>query len=37
VFAPNDNVEAGDFDPAFGDCTMVFASEQRNSYRVQSE
>jgi hypothetical protein len=37
VFAPNDNVEAGDFDPAFGDCTMVFASEQRNSYRVRSE
>jgi len=36
VFAPGDNVEAGDFDPAFGDCTMIFASEQRNSYRLRS-
>jgi hypothetical protein len=36
VFAPGDNVEAGDFDPAFGDCTLMFASEARNSYRVQS-
>ena len=37
VFAPSDNVEAGDFDPVFGDCTIIFASEQRNSYRVQSQ
>jgi len=37
VFAPDDNVEAGDFVPAFGDCTMMFASEQRNSYRVSSQ
>ena len=36
VFAPGDNVEAGDFDPIFGDCTIVFASEHRNSYRVSS-
>ncbi|HVW32592.1 MAG TPA: hypothetical protein VHL53_08645 [Acidimicrobiia bacterium] len=36
VFAPDDNVEAGDFDPAFGDCTIVFASEKRNTYRVTS-
>jgi hypothetical protein len=36
VFAPNDNVEAGDFDPVFGDCTILFASEHRNSYRVSS-
>jgi hypothetical protein len=36
VFAPNDNVEAGDFDPAFGDCTMVLGSENRNSYRMSS-
>jgi hypothetical protein len=36
VFAPDDNVEAGDFDPVFGDCTIVFASEHRNSYRVSS-
>jgi len=37
VFAHDDNVEAGDFDPAFGDCTMIFASEQRNSYRLSSQ
>jgi hypothetical protein len=37
IFAPDDNVEAGDFDPLFGDCTMMFASEQRNSYRVASQ
>ncbi|HEV7686194.1 MAG TPA: hypothetical protein VGQ80_06465, partial [Acidimicrobiia bacterium] len=37
VFAPGDNVEAGDFDPAFGDCTMILGSENRNSYRVQAE
>jgi hypothetical protein len=37
IFAPDDNVEAGDFDPLFGDCTMIFASEQRNSYRVASQ
>ena len=36
VFAPEDNVEAGDFTPAFGDCTMLFASETRNTYRVSS-
>jgi hypothetical protein len=36
VFAPEDNVEAGDFDLGFGDCTMIFASEQRNSYRLSS-
>ena len=36
VFAPEDNVESGDFDPAFGDCTLIFASERRNSYRVSS-
>ena len=35
-FAPGDNVESGEFDPAFGDCTMVLASEDRNSYRVTS-
>jgi len=35
-FAAGDNVESGDFDPAFGDCTMIFASEQRNSYRLSS-
>jgi hypothetical protein len=34
VFAPEDNVEAGDFTPAFGECTMLFASETRNTYRV---
>ena len=37
VFAPEDNVEAGDFDPAFGDCTLIFSSERRNSYRVSSQ
>jgi hypothetical protein len=37
VFAPDDNVEAGDFVPAFGGCTAMFASEQRNSYRVSSQ
>jgi hypothetical protein len=37
VFAPEDNVESGDFDPAFGDCTIIFASERRNSYRVSSQ
>jgi hypothetical protein len=37
VFAPDDNVESGDFDPAFGDCTIIFASERRNSYRLSSE
>lgn len=37
VFAPDDNVEAGDFDPALGDCTIVFASETRNSYLVSSQ
>jgi WD40 repeat protein len=36
VFAPEDNVEAGDFAPAFGDCLMLFASERRNTYRVAS-
>jgi hypothetical protein len=36
VFAPEDNVEAGDFAPAFGDCLMLFASETRNTYRVSS-
>ena len=36
VFAPDDNVEAGDFVPAFGDCLMLFASETRNTYRVSS-
>jgi hypothetical protein len=36
VFAPEDNVESGEFDPAFGDCTLIFASERRNSYRVSS-
>jgi hypothetical protein len=36
VFAPEDNVEAGDFTPAFGDCTMLFASETRNTYLVHS-
>jgi len=36
VFAPDDNVEAGDFVPAFGDCTSFFASETRNTYRVSS-
>jgi hypothetical protein len=33
-FAPGDNVEAGDFDPVFGDCTMILASEAHNSYRL---
>lgn len=37
VFAPGDNVEAGDFTPAFGDCMMLFASETRNTYRVSSQ
>jgi WD40 repeat protein len=37
VFAPEDNVEAGDFTPAFGDCTMLFASETRNTYFVRSQ
>ena len=37
VFAPDDNVESGDFVPAFGDCLMLFASETRNTYRVSSE
>ena len=37
VFAPEDNVESGDFDPGFGDCTIIFASERRNSYRLSSE
>ena len=37
MFAPGDNVEAGDFDPAFGDCTIIFGSEQRNSYRLSSQ
>jgi WD40 repeat protein len=37
VFAPEDNVEAGDFTPAFGDCMMLFASETRNTYRVSSQ
>jgi hypothetical protein len=37
VIAPGDNVESGDFDPAFGDCTMILGSENRNSYRVQAE
>ena len=36
VFAPEDNVESGDFAPAFGDCFMLFASETRNTYRVSS-
>jgi hypothetical protein len=37
VFAPDDNVEAGDFVPAFGDCMAFFASETRNTYRVSSQ
>jgi hypothetical protein len=37
VFAPEDNVEAGDFVPAFGDCMAFFASETRNTYRVTSQ
>jgi hypothetical protein len=37
VFAPDDNVESGDFDPAFGDCTMIFGSENRNTYRLRAE
>jgi hypothetical protein len=37
VFAPDDNVEAGDFVPAFGDCLALFASETRNTYRVSSQ
>jgi len=37
VFAPGDNVESGDFVPAFGDCMMFFASETRNTYRVASQ
>ena len=37
VFAPEDNVEAGDFEPAFGECTMLFASETRNTYQVSSQ
>ena len=37
VFAPEDNVEAGDFEPAMGNCTMIFASETRHTYRVSSE
>ncbi|MEW6475531.1 MAG: hypothetical protein AB1679_25020 [Actinomycetota bacterium] len=37
VFAPDDNVEAGDFVPAFGECMALFASETRNTYRVSSE
>jgi hypothetical protein len=37
VFAPDDNVEAGDFVPAFGDCLAFFASETRNTYRVSSQ
>ncbi|MDQ1492419.1 MAG: hypothetical protein QOJ23_4933 [Actinomycetota bacterium] len=37
VIAPGDNVESGDFDPAFGDCTMILGSENRNSYRVRAE
>jgi hypothetical protein len=37
VFAPDDNVEAGDFVPAFGECMALFASETRNTYRVRSE
>ena len=37
VFAPEDNVEAGDFEPAFGDCVMIFASETRNTYVVSSQ
>jgi hypothetical protein len=37
VFAPEDNVEAGDFVPAFGECMALFASETRNTYRVDSQ
>ena len=37
VFAPDDNVESGDFAPGYGDCMMLFASEQRNTYRVSSQ
>jgi hypothetical protein len=37
VFAPDDNVEAGDFVPAFGECMAFFASETRNTYRVSSQ
>lgn len=36
VFAPEDNVESGDFVPAFGDCLMLFGSETRNTYRVSA-
>jgi hypothetical protein len=35
-FAPDDNVEAGDFDPVFGECTMVLGSESHNTYRLRS-
>jgi hypothetical protein len=37
VFAAGDNVEAGDFSLAFGECTMILGSEQRNSYFVRAE
>ena len=35
VAAPEDNVESGDFFPA-GSCQLFLASEQRNTYRVNS-
>lgn len=36
VAAPEDNVESGDFFPA-GECQLLLASEQRNTYRLASE
>jgi hypothetical protein len=36
VAAPEDNVESGDFFPA-GECQLLLASEQRNTYRLPSE
>jgi hypothetical protein len=29
-------VEAGDFVPAFGACMAIYASETRNTYRVDT-
>ena len=36
VFAPEDNVEAGDFDPAFGDCRCSSPRRPATRYRVSS-
>lgn len=36
VAAPGDNVESGDFFPT-GECQLLLASEQRNTYRLASE